>query len=67
MRNDRKIDVSFSAKAADYISRFMKAVDRNRAKRKFNPNYHLVDRRDFHGQNDGQSDEVRSKYRCLRD
>jgi hypothetical protein len=28
MRNDRKIDVSFSAKAADYISRFMKAVDR---------------------------------------
>jgi hypothetical protein len=28
MRNDRKIDVSFSASAADYIRRFMKAVER---------------------------------------
>jgi hypothetical protein len=28
MRNDRKIDVSFSASAEDYIRRFMKAVER---------------------------------------
>ena len=36
MRNDRKIDVSFSASAEDYIRRFMEAVERIR------PNASLV-------------------------
>jgi hypothetical protein len=30
MRNDRKIDVSFSARAEDYIRRFMEAVERTK-------------------------------------
>ena len=60
MRNDGKIDVSFSASAEDIIRRFMKVADH--AKRKLGPNHHVVDRRDFHGQSDGQSDEVRAKY-----
>jgi hypothetical protein len=36
MRNDRKINVSFSARAEDYIRRFMKAVERT------SPNASLV-------------------------
>jgi hypothetical protein len=36
MRNDRKIDVSFSASAEDYIRRFMEAVERTK------PNASLV-------------------------
>jgi hypothetical protein len=39
MRNDKKIDVSFSASAEDVIRRFMKVGGANHAKRKLSPSF----------------------------
>lgn len=60
MRYDRKIDVSFSARAEDYLQRFMKVAERTR-ERKLSPNYPLVDRRNFHEQSNGRGDGVRAR------
>jgi hypothetical protein len=66
MRNDRKIDVSFSASAEGYIRRFMKVAERTVPSASLVPVI-AVDRREVHGQSDGQSEEVRAKHRCWRD
>ena len=67
MRNDRKINVSFSASAEDYIRRFMKVAEETMPNASLVPIITWYISGKFTNKVNGRGDEVRTRCWCWRD
>ncbi len=67
MRNDRKIDISCSASAEDYIRRFMEAAERTKPNASLVPIFHVAHLREIHEQSNGRGEDVWARRWFWRD